>query len=105
MKATERATACLGEVARELGYPSLSTHQQEAILKLVSGTGVLVLPLVLYGIVSRINCFSHALLLGLVADTFQFPKLVLHVIFNVSAPKFPYSRQILFVFRCIVRVL
>jgi RecQ family ATP-dependent DNA helicase len=37
-----RTTVCLGEVARELGYPSLSTHQQEAILKFVSGTDVLV---------------------------------------------------------------
>ena len=38
----KRATACLGEVAREFGYSSLSTHQQEAILKFVSGTDVLV---------------------------------------------------------------
>ena len=34
-----------------------------------------------------------------------FTKLVLHVIFDVSAPKFPYSRQILSVFRRILRVL
>ena len=34
-----------------------------------------------------------------------FTKFVLHVIFDVSAPKFPYSRQILSVFRRISRVL